>query len=541
MNGPVTDRRTTSDLLGEHWWKLLELSAASCGEQDGFLSLGGTSWAAVRLRALVREHLGAEIPLTLLLKDNVSLARLREHLAAAPGAEPGAGRAQDGPAGPRPAAVHTRSRLAPAQRRMWMFGRIHPDSAAYNVVAALRLRGSVRLPELRSALADVTARHDALRACVDQSRPHPGSAEGEPQLVYADTVHSELRVSTTEAALDGVIDAFVRETAERPLPMTQAPMWNVALLRSRTAEDSCLVLSLHHMISDQHALDLLLADLAAAYTARCGADGGPARLPAAPRFAQHAEAEADAVGDARWTADLDHWRELLGDAPRDSSLPFLLPAPDRPSFAGLTHARPLGQERSERMSAFVRDHAVTPWCWCSPVWPLCWRPGRAGPAWSWACPPPAGAARTTTAWSGSWSRACRCGSTWRGTPTSPRCCAMSGTGRSRRWSTVRRPSTRSSKRWCAHPAHRQPALPGLGERSQRHRPRAVDAGPRHRAGRHAGNRGPVRRELLPPALGLRLPARPGALPGPGTGGGRGRTGGPVPRGARPGAGTGRHP
>ncbi|MEU9036335.1 condensation domain-containing protein [Streptomyces sp. NPDC048352] len=361
------DHGAAPDLLGERWWELLELPAAAHGEREGFLSLGGTSWAAVRLRAFVRETLGAEIPLALLLRENASLAGLREHLAVAPAAGPAPAGPAPAPGSPPPAA-RTRSRLAPAQRRMWMFSRIHPDSAAYNVVAALRMRGELDLPALRAALADVTARHDALRASLDGSRSRPGpparaaaaSGAAEPELVYADVVHPELRVSTVEGRLDGVLDGFVRETAERPVPLTGAPLWHAALLRSRTDADNCLVLSLHHIISDQHTLDLLLADLATAYAARRGPDGGQTRPTAAPRFADHAEAEADAVGDARWTAELAYWRDRLADAPRDCALPFRLPAPDRPTFAGQAHPRPLGRERSELMTGFVRDHAVTP-------------------------------------------------------------------------------------------------------------------------------------------------------------------------------------
>ncbi|MFE4976387.1 condensation domain-containing protein [Kitasatospora sp. NPDC056651] len=337
----------TTDWLADQWWELLE--RAPGGEEDGFLTLGGTSWAAVRLRTLVRTACGVEIPLTLLLGDNGSLAALRAQVAAGAATTAAAAvtAADDGP--PRP--VRRRSRLAPAQRRMWMFGRLHPDSPAYNVVAALRLSGDLDVPALRAALADLVERHDALRASV---------VGDEPELVYADRVRPGLRVRTVDGPLgQAAADDFVRTVAERPIPFSEAPMWTAALLHAPGARDAVLALSAHHMIADQHAMDLLLADLAAAYAARIV--GGVPSWPApAPRFADHAEAQADAVAGPRWAADLAHWQARLADAPRDSSLPLLRPVADRPSFAGQAHRRPLGRERSERLAAFARDHAVTP-------------------------------------------------------------------------------------------------------------------------------------------------------------------------------------
>ncbi|MFF7635948.1 condensation domain-containing protein [Kitasatospora sp. NPDC008050] len=343
----------TGDWVADQWWELLE--RAPGGEEEGYLTLGGTSWAAVRLRTLVRAAHGVELPLTLLLRDNGSLAALRAHLASAATttaatvatAATAATAADD--SAPRPA--RRRSRLAPAQRRLWMFSRLYPDSPAYNVVAALRLRGDLNTPALRAALADLTERHDALRASV---------VADEPVLVYADRVRPALRVRTVDGPLGRAeADGFVQAMAECPIPLSAAPMWTAALLHAPTAQDAVLVLSVHHMIADQHAMDLLLADLAAAYAARV-AGGAPSWPAPAPRFADHAEAQADAVAGARWAADLAHWRARLADAPRDSSLPLLGPAADRPSFAGQAHRRPLGWARSERLADFAREHAVTP-------------------------------------------------------------------------------------------------------------------------------------------------------------------------------------
>lgn len=340
-------------VVGILWWHVLGPPESADDEQEGFVSLGGYSLAAARFIGAVRDRLGVEIPLDLLLGMNATLSDIRALVAAsdrAPEADPA-----ERPGYPQPQTRRAGSAMAPSQRRLWLLSRLHPESAAYNVVVALRLQGTLSVQALRAALTDVTARHDALRACVVED-----SGTG-PRLMYAASARPGLEVRQTALPLtQPVLAGFIRDVAAQPIALDAAPLLHAALLRSAGAgsADACLVISIHHIVSDQRSADLILSDLATAYAARL--DGQPPRFSPAPSFADHADAEAASRHSWRWAEDLRYWRELLHDPPEIQLLPFPLRSSPAPSFHGEAHELDLGPELSRMIDSYARAHGVTP-------------------------------------------------------------------------------------------------------------------------------------------------------------------------------------
>jgi len=322
--------------LDDLWWEAAGPPESAEDEAEGFLTLGGQSLAALRFVAAARERLGLEIPLALLMRDNASLADARAAAVPASASAPAERRR-----------AHDRSPLAPSQRRLWVLSRLHPESDAYNVVTALRLRGRVQVAALRAALTDVGRRHDALRAWVTDA----------PELRYDDDARPELAVEDAGGALtDVTVEEFVRRVAGVAIPMDRAPMLRAGLLRAGDATDACLVLSMHHIISDQTATDIVVADLATAYAARSA--GAAPDFDPAPSFAEYAEAESGLVGGTAWQADLRYWQDLLAEVREGPKLPVAHPA--APSLRGAHQEVALGAERTGRVDHFLRTHGLTP-------------------------------------------------------------------------------------------------------------------------------------------------------------------------------------
>lgn len=340
-------------VLASLWWRAVGPPESADDDLEGFVSLGGFSLAAAQLIAGLQAQLGIDIPLGKLLRDNASLADLRAHLASAPGTGPPSAQATGMPAGPAgPPAATPDDALAPSQRRLWLLSQIHPESAAYNVVAALRLSGTLSEEALSQALDDVVERHEALRVSVVADDPE------RPRLRWHRSARGQLAVRwqagpfTDEAAI-----TLAQQLAAQPISLDQPPLLRVELHRFDGA-DALLVLSLHHIVSDQRSVDVVVRDLAACYEARLGLRGPPATLAA--RLRDHVRAEQGLVGSPAWRADLGYWRQIFADPPDNRPFPFQIGDGRPGSMRGCGHDLRLGRDLSARVDRYARQAAVTP-------------------------------------------------------------------------------------------------------------------------------------------------------------------------------------
>ncbi|MEE4542461.1 amino acid adenylation domain-containing protein [Streptomyces sp. V4-01] len=339
------------DDLARAWWEALPTPSGARRDDLGFLTLGGHSLAATTLLARLAATHEADVPLAALLRDDMSLAGLRELVAGAPnsrGPEGSSGGAA-GPAAPA-ATPRDRSPLTPAQEPLWLVNRALADDSGNNVVGALSVPAEIVAETLRTAVGDVLARHDLLRAAVRVE-------SGVPHWSYAPHADAALVTRQVTGPVDqGAIGGFVAEIAKRPVPLDRPPLMTVGLLRGPA--QSVLAVSLHHLVADQRALELVVADIAAAYSARTR--GAAPHWPSdAPNFADFAHLRAASVGSPSWHADLAHWERLLGDAPVRTALPFRLRGPSVPTLDGRRRTAAFGAAASATVDAFLADSGHT--------------------------------------------------------------------------------------------------------------------------------------------------------------------------------------
>ncbi|MEU1727860.1 condensation domain-containing protein, partial [Nonomuraea sp. NPDC005692] len=227
--------------------------------------------------------------------------------------------------------------LSPLQERLWFLAQLEPDSPAYNVPQALRLRGPVDLDALTGALSDVGERHWVLRGVIEGRRVRP--AAGVPVSVVEVTPES--------------LERELRAEAWRPFRLDAEPPMRATVFRLG-ADDHVLVLVLHHIVTDAWSEQVLLRDLSALYAARLGA--GPRPEPPALQYADVAAWETGQnAHDTAGETDLDWWtRELAGLAPV-LDLPTDRPRPAVPAWSGRT----VGFEVHGELAARVRATAGT--------------------------------------------------------------------------------------------------------------------------------------------------------------------------------------
>lgn len=230
---------------------------------------------------------------------------------------------QDAPPGRLPRSADGTVPAAPVQLGLWLHQGLSDQPALYNVPMAVRLRGDLRVPALRSALAAVVDRHEILRTSFVESG-------GQLHQRIAPAVSIDW---TESAVVEGPADqrwAVVEEDARReiarPFDLGTAPLLRARLWQLDDTDHVLLVVA-HHLVSDGWSAGVLWRDLDTYYRGRTGqpAPELPALTLQYADFAQWQLARLD-HGDA--SGHGPYWRTQLDGVPADLDLPTDDPGPN---------------------------------------------------------------------------------------------------------------------------------------------------------------------------------------------------------------------
>ncbi|HEX2091347.1 MAG TPA: amino acid adenylation domain-containing protein, partial [Longimicrobiaceae bacterium] len=215
--------------------------------------------------------------------------------------------------------------LSFAQQRLWFLQRLEPESAAYNVPVALRLRGALEVATLERTLTEIVRRHEALRTVFAE-------AGGEPvQVVLAPepaTIPVAELAGLPEGAREAEVRRLARAEAARPFDLERGPLLRVRLLQLGAAE-SVLLLTLHHIVSDEWSTGVLVREVSALYRAFARGESSP--LPELPvQYADYALWQREQLSGETLERQLAYWRERLAGAPPLLELPTDRPRPETP-------------------------------------------------------------------------------------------------------------------------------------------------------------------------------------------------------------------
>ncbi|MFE9427313.1 amino acid adenylation domain-containing protein [Kitasatospora sp. NPDC006697] len=235
--------------------------------------------------------------------------------------------------------------LSYAQERLWFMEQYAPGTSAYTIPLVRRLRGPLDRTAFTAALAALTGRHEALRT------RFPATEDGRPVAVVepAAVVGPRFAAADDEAAAAELVAAELAA----PVDPAEAPLLR-ALLVELGPEEHLLVLAVHHLACDGWAAELLLAELLEL------TGGAPVRPEPAVRYGDFAAWQRSAPDGAAERRDLDHWLPRLAGVPA-LELPLDHPRPAERTYAGASHAFPLGARTSERVAELAKAAAATPY------------------------------------------------------------------------------------------------------------------------------------------------------------------------------------
>ncbi|MGM1058996.1 amino acid adenylation domain-containing protein [Saccharothrix sp. Mg75] len=249
------------------------------------------------------------------------------------------------PPGPAP--------LSPVQHAMWVAHQFSAATGLYNVPRVLRIRRPLDVSALRRALDTLVTRHDILRT----TYPDPAGAT----QVVADTVEVPWRFVDLGDVAEPLRWTEAVRVAEAefatPFDLRRGPVLR-ALLATLAPDDHVLVLTTHHIATDDWSSALLLRELDVAY--RTLLDGDAPEAASRPvRYADFAQWQRDRLSAGLADRQLAHWRTALANTPEVLELPTDRPRPGEPSHRGDTVRQSLPADLADAVRAVAATSGTT--------------------------------------------------------------------------------------------------------------------------------------------------------------------------------------
>ncbi|MFT0474785.1 non-ribosomal peptide synthetase [Pseudomonas antarctica] len=278
-----------------------QLQVATVAGDDHFFLLGGNSITATQVVARLREILGLELNLRMLF-EAPTLASFAAKVAQLQ---------QDG--GIAQGAIHALSRQddlpqSLAQNRLWITWQLDPQSSAYTLPGALRLRGELDEDAVRASFQQLIQRHEALRT---RFYERDGQAFQRVDATTEFDLHvidlSDLPAAEREARAQQIRE----DQARTQFDLEKGPLLWVTLVRLDD-EDHQLLVTLHHIVADGWSLNILIDEFSRLYGA--ATQGQTLELPPlALQYADYGSWQRQWLAEGEGQRQLAYWKAQLGE------------------------------------------------------------------------------------------------------------------------------------------------------------------------------------------------------------------------------------
>ncbi|MCS4249748.1 amino acid adenylation domain-containing protein/non-ribosomal peptide synthase protein (TIGR01720 family) [Pseudomonas sp. BIGb0164] len=325
-----------------------QLQVATVAADDHFFLLGGNSITATQVVARLREALGLELNLRMLF-EAPTLQGFAANIAQLQ---------QDG--GVAQGAIHALSRQdelpqSLAQNRLWITWQLDPQSSAYTIPGALRLRGELDEDAVRASFQQLIERHEALRT---RFYERDGQACQRVDATTGFDLHvidlSDLPAAEREARAQQIRE----DEARTQFDLEKGPLLWVTLLRLDDEEHHLLV-TLHHIIADGWSLNILIDEFSQLYAA--ATQGQRLELPAlALQYADYGSWQRQWLAEGEGQRQLAYWKAQLGDEHPTLSLATDHPRSAQHRHTAARHTVRLGASLSEAIRQTAQANESTP-------------------------------------------------------------------------------------------------------------------------------------------------------------------------------------
>ncbi|HEX4962825.1 MAG TPA: non-ribosomal peptide synthase/polyketide synthase [Thermoanaerobaculia bacterium] len=334
------------EIVAATWERALEVRGI--GPETNFFEVGGHSLLAAQVVSRLRQVFQVDLPLRDLFEEP-TVARLAKRIEAAMVTREGA-RVPELRKVLRAGSLP----LSFAQQRQWFVAQLDPNPSLHTLPRALHLKGRLDLVALQAALCEIARRHESLRTTFP-------AVEGLPVQVISPAASLALPIVDVSSlpAAEGrrLALGLAVEDARRPFDLACGPLLRVTVLRLGEAEHVAL-LAMHHIISDEWSLGVLVREISLLYRAFSQGEVSPLReLPI--QYADFAAWQRDWLAGEVLEHQLSFWRERLAGAPSSLELPTDHPREAQRKFRGARRSFLLSEHLTDSMRGLARREGAT--------------------------------------------------------------------------------------------------------------------------------------------------------------------------------------
>jgi amino acid adenylation domain-containing protein len=283
---------------------------------------GLDSLLAAELAQSIETKLGMVLPVTSFLQDH-SISELAQQLADSRDSHSTAS------TGEKHSEVSTDYPLSSNQEALWFLHQLAPESTAYSIVRAARIRSPLNVNALRRAAQALVNRHPALRTTFHV-------ADGRPiQRVHRDR---EVRFEEIDAAewSEDQLRIQLLADAQLPFDLVHGPLLRVRLFSCADGEH-VLLLAVHHIVTDLWSMAVLMRELGVFYEAELTGSG--ASLPTLKvDYSDHVSWQSELLSGDRGEKLASSWEKQLAGDLSPLELPADRPRPPVQTYRGSSYS-----------------------------------------------------------------------------------------------------------------------------------------------------------------------------------------------------------
>jgi amino acid adenylation domain-containing protein len=345
-NGYHAPRTPVEEMVIGIYQEVLKLDEV--GSKENFFELGGHSLLATQVVSRIRKMLGVEIGLRSVFEKPTA-----EGLGRAVEEKMKSGEKTEA----SPLVRVSRAERLPlsfAQQRLWFIDQLYPGSAVYNIPGAVMLEGALNLDALERSVNEIVRRHEVLRTRIEADAGEPAQVIDQwesHKLEVVDLICLDPKERKAE------VGRRAREERETGFDLNQGPLLRIKVLRL-SEEDHVLLYTMHHIVSDEWSMGVLIRELASLYRAY-SAVGEEAPLPELEiQYADFAIWQRAYLSGEVLDREVGYWREQLKGA-AVLELPSDRPRPAEPSYRGGVARSDLSRLLSEGLRRLSQREGVT--------------------------------------------------------------------------------------------------------------------------------------------------------------------------------------